>query len=287
MSDVARRAALAERAARAGGAVARDAFRTAVRIETKADKNDIVTAADHRSQRQVVATITEEFADEPLVCEEVPEGDVRQVPGGGTPPREGAGEFLNELPAEGPCWVVDPIDGTANFARGLRLWGAVVACVQDCDPVAAATYLPAVQDVYTVGEDEVTRNGDPIEVSDRDDPETSAVALVARWERDRSALLGAVSEAINERYGDSRRFGSLQATLAFVASGEIDAAVTTEPTTPWDSLAGVALIRAAGGTVTGLDGDAWTLDSEGLIATNGEVHEALRSTVADAAASHD
>jgi myo-inositol-1(or 4)-monophosphatase len=141
-----------------------------------------------------------------------------------------------------------------------------------------------VQDAYTVGEGSVTRNGEVVATSERTDPETFGVALVARWGRDRSRLLGAVSETVNERCGDLRRFGSLQATLAFVASGEIEAAVTTEPTTPWDTLAGVGLIRAAGGTVTGLDGDPWTLDSNGLVATNGEAHEAVLDAVTEAVA---
>ena len=55
--------------------------------------------------------------------------------------------------------------------------------------------------------------------------------------------------------------------------------VTTEPTAPWDTLAGVGMVRAAGGTVTGVDGERWTLDSEGLVASNGNAHEAVLAAV--------
>jgi myo-inositol-1(or 4)-monophosphatase len=276
MTDARQRAALAERAARAGGAVARDAFRGGLEVETKGDKTDLVTDADYETQRQVVHTITQEFPAEPFVCEEtIPETE-------GTGPTDAnPGEQLDSVPESGPCWVVDPIDGTANFTRGLRLWCTAVAAVRDDETVAAATYLPAVQDIYTAGPDSATRNGDTLVVSDRSDPETFATALVARWADDRSDRLGSLVSGINERFGDPRRFGSFQASLAFLASGELDAAVTTEPFTPWDTLAGVHLVRQAGGTVTGIDGDTWTLASEGLVASNGEAHAEIVETVSE------
>lgn len=277
MSDARRRAAVAERAARAGGAVARDAFRGGVEVETKVDKTDPVTDADHEAQRQVVHTVTQEFPEEPFVCEEA------ATDGPGT---EDAGEQLESVPDAGPCWVVDPIDGTANFARGLRMWGTAVTATEGGEPVAAATYLPAVQDIYTAGPGSATRNGDTLVVSERSDPETFATALVARWGEDHSDRFGRLVGGLNGRFGDPRRFGSFQASLAFLASGELDAAVTTEPFTAWDTLAGVYLVRRAGGTVTGIDGEPWSLDSEGLIASNGEAHGALLETVSEALDTH-
>jgi myo-inositol-1(or 4)-monophosphatase len=273
MSDLRQRAALTERAARAGGAVARDTFRGGLEVDTKDDKTDLVTNADYEAQRQVVHTITQEFPDEPFVCEEsVPERD-------GATPEQGAGEQLDSVPDSGPCWVVDPIDGTANYSRGLQLWSTAVAALKDGEPVAVATYLPAMGDIYTTGPESAARNGEELAVSDRSDPETFATALVARWFPERSEALGAVVRGINDAFGDPRRFGSFQASLAFVASGELDAAVTTEPVTPWDTIAGVHLVERAGGTVTDIHGEPWSLEGEGLIASNGEVHDELVETV--------
>jgi myo-inositol-1(or 4)-monophosphatase len=252
--------------------VARDAFRGGFDVDTKGDKTDLVTDADYESQRQVVHTITQEFPGEPFVCEETPAGG----------PDSRAGEQLDTVPDSGPCWVVDPIDGTANFARGLRLWGTAIAAVRDGETVAAAVYLPAAQDIYTAGPDSATRNGDALGVSERTDPETFLTAITARWSGDRSARLGATAAALNGVCGDTRRFGSFQATLGYVASGEIEATVTTEPVTPWDTLAGVCLVRQAGGVVTGLDGEPWSLDSEGLVASNGHAHDAIVQTTASA-----
>ncbi|WP_436924064.1 inositol monophosphatase family protein [Halosimplex amylolyticum] len=274
MTDAHRRVAVAERAARAGGAVARQAFRGELDVETKADKNDLVTESDRDAQRQVVSTIRGEFPGDAVVGEE----DAVPL---GTPGEEV--EILSEVPESGDVWVVDPIDGTANFARGHRTWATAVAAVTDGEVVAAATYLPTTEDLYAAAETG-TRNGNALEVSGRTDPETFAAASVGRFERGAGADLGAVAAATVDRLGDFRRFGSMQSTLAFVASGELDAAFSTYTPDPWDSLAGIHLVRRAGGTVTDLEGEQWTPDREGVVASNGQAHDAV-CEVARAAAS--
>ncbi|WP_415382368.1 inositol monophosphatase family protein [Halosimplex sp. TS25] len=275
MTDAHRRAAVAERAARAGGAVARQAFRGELAVETKADKNDLVTESDRDAQRQVVSTIRGEFPNDAVVGEE----DAVPL---GTPGEEV--EILSEVPTTGDAWVVDPIDGTANFARGHRTWATAVSAVTDGDIVAAATYLPTTEDLYAAGAETGTRNGNALAVSDRGDPETFAAASVGRFERGGGAGLGAIAGATVDLLGDFRRFGSMQSTLAFVAAGELDAAFSTYTPDPWDSLAGIHLVRRAGGTVTDLEGEPWTPEREGIVASNGEAHDAV-CEVARAAAS--
>lgn len=102
MTDAAIRAELAAKAAQAGGETAVDSFRTAMCVDTKATKNDLVTRADRAAQRAVIERIRAAFPDDPIVAEE---GDKR-----GT------------VPETGPAWVIDPIDGTANYVRGLLVW---------------------------------------------------------------------------------------------------------------------------------------------------------------------
>ena len=265
--DETHRAAVAERAARAGGVVARERFRQEVRVETKADKTDVVTAADRDAQQQVLATVRREFPDDPFLCEE----EV-QVTGPEAVDRREA------VPRSGPVWVIDPIDGTANYVRGLRYWATVVAALVDGDPVGVATYLPAQEDIYAAGPESVTRNGDPMCVSDRSDPETFALGAVGRWPREAG---GASPDALWSRFGDVRRVGSMQATLALVASGSLEGAVATGTPHPWDSIAGAELVRRAGGTVTDLRGEPWTHGATGLVASNGRAHDRLLDAVSD------
>jgi myo-inositol-1(or 4)-monophosphatase len=276
MADAHRRAAMTERAARAGGAVARQAFRGELQVETKADKMDPVTGTDRDAQRQVITTICGEFPGDAILAEE----DVLPVGIGG---RDGEDDLLvDELPESGDAWIIDPIDGTSNFARGLGLWTTSVAAVVDREPVGSATYAPVAGDIYTAGPDSATRDGTTLAVSDTDDPETFAVGVVGRWLADGAGEFGALCGALVGRLGDPRRFGSMQATLAYLADGGLDAVVGPMAHAPWDSVAGVHLVRAAGGTVTDVHGDAWTVDSDGIVASNGQAHEAVLDAVQSA-----
>jgi myo-inositol-1(or 4)-monophosphatase len=95
------------------------------------------------------------------------------------------------------------------------------------------------------------------------------------WGRDRRDEYAAACRAVVERFGDLRRLGSAQAQLAMVAAGTLDGVVTNVYANPWDTVAGVHLIRLAGGTVTDVHGDRWRHDSHGLVASNGAIHEQL------------
>ncbi|QLG62751.1 inositol monophosphatase family protein [Halorarum salinum] len=265
MSEQPGRAAVAEQAARAGAAVAAKHFRIGIDVETKAEKTDVVTAADRAAQRRVIETVRESFPDDAFVGEEESargsDGETAEV------------DVLKEVPPEGPVWVIDPIDGTNNYVRDIRVFATAVAAVVDGEPVAAANVLPAMDDAYVADGDATYRNGERVTVSDVDDPERGAVAPTIWWGRDRRDEYAAACSEIVRRFADLRRFGSAQATLPMVADGSLEGTVTNVACNPWDTVAGVHMIRNAGGTVTDLNGDRWTHDSRGLVASNGELHD--------------
>ncbi|MFC7068350.1 inositol monophosphatase family protein [Halobaculum lipolyticum] len=247
------RAAVAEAAARAGAAVAGDRFRRGIDVERKGGKTDVVTEADRDSQRRVIERVRETFPDDAVVGEEE---DVRKT-----------------VPDDGAAWVVDPIDGTNNYVRDIRAFATAVAAVVDGEPVASAIALPAMDDVYVADGDTVRRNGDPVAVSDREDPETAAATPTVWWDFDARDEYAAACTAIVARFGDLRRFGSAQVTLAMVAAGALDATITNVACNPWDTVAGVHMVRTAGGTATDLDGEPWRHDSTGLVVSNGPLHD--------------
>ncbi|WP_435143513.1 inositol monophosphatase family protein [Halobaculum sp. P14] len=255
MSDETGRAAVVERAARAGAAVAEEHFRRDIDVETKGGKTDVVTEADRSAQRRVIETVRETYPTDAFVGEEEDE--------------------LKAVPDSGPAWVIDPIDGTNNYVRNIRVFATSVAAVVDGEPVAAANVLPALGDVYTSDADGAYRDGDPVSVSDVADPERAAVAPTIWWGFDRRDEYAAAGGTLVERFGDMRRFGCAQATLSMVADGSLEGAVTNVDCNPWDTVAGVHMIRQAGGTVTDLDGDRWTHDDRGLVASNGDLHDEL------------
>lgn len=258
---------MAERAARAGGVVARQSFRQPQVVETKANKNDLVTESDRDAQRQVIATIQQEFPDSTFVCEEE-----------STPPAADV-TLADSIPDDGLAWVVDPIDGTGNYVRGMQFWSTSVVAVEGGDPAGAGTFLPALGDCYTAGPESVMRNDEPMAVSDRGDPETFAIGLLGWWPSKSSDGAIGLYREINRRFGDVRRLGSMQGELALVAAGTLDGAIMPTTPHPWDAVAGVHLVRRAGGTATDVHGEPWRPDAAGLVVSNGERHDVLLETV--------
>jgi myo-inositol-1(or 4)-monophosphatase len=261
------RADCALRAAEAGGAVAFGSFRDGIAVETKADKTDVVTQADHDAQETVVTTIREDYAEDAIVGEEDDE--------------------LRDVPNSGPAWIIDPIDGTNNFVRGMQMWTTSVAATVDGEAVAGASVCPALEDTYLLDESEASRNGDVLSVSDETDPEAFTVVPTIWWPQKRRGEYAAICRGIVERFGDMRRFGSAQLELALCAAGAVEGVVTNVEANPWDSVVGAGLVEAAGGTVTDIDGNPWRHDSRGLVASNGEAHDLVLAAAREAEAKAD
>ncbi|MFC7115008.1 inositol monophosphatase family protein [Natronoarchaeum sp. GCM10025703] len=246
--------------AAAGSAVAAASFRTDLDVEQKSEKTDLVTAADRKAEAAVEERIRESMPEATIYGEESATG---------------------ELPEEGTVWIVDPIDGTNNFVRENRRWATSVACLVDGEAVAAVNDMPALGDTYVGTPEGIRRNGEPVSVSDRSDPETFQVVPTVWWPRDRRREYGAATGAIVRRFGDLRRVGSAQAALSLLAAGSVEGVLTNVETNAWDTVAGVAMVRWAGGEVTDLDGEPWTPQSRGLVASNGNAHEELLKAVAE------
>lgn len=253
-------AASAEYVATEGATVAMQSFRSNLAVEAKTDREtlgpaDVVTKADRAAQTRIIDCLKSHASDDVATVAE--EGSIRKT-----------------VSDAGPCWVIDPIDGTYNYIRGLSRWATSVAVLEDGTTQAAATVAPALDDIYIAGPGSTAmRNNHRLAVSDRTDMADLIVApiMIPPLERREPYSLG-VQSTLN-RFADVRRTGSLQLTLALVAAGAIDIAVTPRTPNPWDSIAGVRLIRAAGGCVTDAVGNPWTHGANGLVATNGCVHE--------------
>ncbi|UPM43538.1 inositol monophosphatase family protein [Halocatena salina] len=253
MVDAERRVTVARRAANAGANVAMESFRTDIAVETKAHETDPVTQADRDTQDRVASVLTDAYPGEVIVGEERGTHDT--------------------VPDRGAAWVIDPIDGTSNYIRGVRTWATSVACVVDGECVAAANVFPALDDTYIAGPDGITRNDTPITVSTETEPNAGVVSPTL-WggASPHDEFITAVGEAV-EMFGDLRRSGCTQGSLSRVASGGLDVAISTVDHHPWDTIAGAFMVERAGGTVTDVDGNRWRYDAPGLVATNGRLHE--------------
>lgn len=252
-------------AAEAGADVAGARYQSSLSVETKSGKMDYVTDADKRAQRAVIDAIREDYPDATVVGEEDDE--------------------LKAMPENGDAWVIDPIDGTTNFVHEIPLWTTTVAAVEAGETTAAVSVAPALDGVYRADDDGTWWNGNPVGVSEKTDVETFNVAPILRYGPERDEEFGDLMATLIRKFGDIRRFGCAQVTLAKVAAGSLDVAASAQPeANPWDTIAGAYMVERAGGTVTDVDGDPWEPGCDGLVASNGAAHdrvlEVVRSTMA-------
>ena len=189
--------------------------------------------------------------------------------------------WLSEESADSPArasrervWVVDPIDGTRGFIRGIPQFAVSIALVERGQPVAACIYNPASDEMFTAGRNAGTRlNGRPVATSGRRELH-GARCLVSRSETRRGEW---------EPFRDELELtlmGSIAYKLALVAAGAFDMTFTLTPKCEWDCSAGVLLVLEAGGAVSQKDGLPCAFNQEeprfrSLLATNGPLHPPL------------
>jgi myo-inositol-1(or 4)-monophosphatase len=183
-------------------------------------------------------------------------------------------------------WVLDPIDGTFNYAAGSPMAAILLGLLHDGDPVAGLTWLPFTGERYTAVE------GGPLVKNGVAQPSLAPVALsdalvgVGTFTADaRGRFPGryrlAVLENLSRVSSRLRMHGSAGIDLVYVADGILGGAISFGGHV-WDHAAGVALVRAAGGIVTNLDGGPWTRESRSALAAapgaHGEILEILHAT---------
>jgi myo-inositol-1(or 4)-monophosphatase len=223
---------------------------------------DLVTDADIASQRAVAEILSNAFPDHTLLAEE--EGAAPEV---GNPWR----------------WIVDPLDGTINFAHGVPLWCVSIALEHAGDLVVGVVHHPLSGTFHTAARGQGARlNGRPIHVSISRTLATSLIVtgMPTDFASDADRQL-AYFARMSTRTHSVRRTGTSAWNLAMVASGGFDVCYATSMH-PWDAAAGVALIREAGGTVTGIAGQPYDLYGGGILATNGLVHEEVVRAMSEA-----
>ncbi|MEY8016591.1 inositol monophosphatase family protein [Mycobacterium servetii] len=183
-------------------------------------------------------------------------------------------------------WVLDPIDGTFNYAAGSPMAAILLALLHHGDPVAGLTWLPFVDERYTaVAGGPLLKNGVP-QPSLADTKLVDSLVGVGTFSVDaRGRFPGryrmAVLENLSRVSSRLRMHGSTGIDLVYVADGILGGAISFGDHI-WDHAAGVALVRAAGGIVTNLAGEAWTPAARSVLAAapgvHGEILEILRAT---------
>ena len=241
---------VAERAAREAGDYLLSAFGR-VSAREKAP-GDLVTDADLESQRRIAATLAEAFPDHTLMAEE---------------------DGVEPDPARPFRWIVDPLDGTINFAHGVPFWCVSIALEHLGELVVGVVRQPILGETFSAARGQgATRNGEAMHVSGASSLRDSLIVCgmptdFAGQADEEMALFARFSAGTHS----VRRTGNSAWNLAMTAAGAFEVCYSTR-LLPWDMAAGVVLVREAGGTVTNLDGSPHDLYSNQVLATNGLVH---------------
>jgi myo-inositol-1(or 4)-monophosphatase len=221
---------------------------------------DLVTVADLEAERTFRDRIGARFPTHVVLGEEA---------GGGA------------APAGGARWIIDPLDGTTNFAHGLGLFCVSIALELDGRVELGVVYDPVGEELYTAERGEGARlNGRPLHVSARASLIDALLCTGFPYAvRDGRARQVRVFEAFLGRARAVRRLGSAALDLCYVAAGRFDG-FWEEELHAWDVAAGALIVAEAGGRVTGYDDQPLDLFGRHILATNGRLHPAMLEVIA-------
>ncbi len=224
-----------------------------LRSDAKGDW-DLVTEADRASEARITATIRGRFPDHDVFGEESGR----------------SGSAARHL------WLVDPLDGTLNYSRGLPTWGVSIGLAEDGDVRYGAFYDPLYEELFYAERGAGAYLGDrPLRTRGSTDPADAMVYCSVAHE-----LMETEARRNVERlWGHTLRLrmtGSVGSALAAVAAGRLDAAIELRGG-PWDYAAGGLLVREAGGHTTTVDGQPLAAEAATVLAAaTPQLHQALR-----------
>lgn len=245
-------ARVADEAAEAAGVILLE-YSGKARVEFKGEI-DLVTDADREAEKRIIEVVRKHFPDHGIYAEE-------------------SGERASDA---GVRWLIDPIDGTTNYAHGFPLYAVSIGVEVDGQIVVGIVFNPAYGEKYTAIRGRGARlNGEPIRVSDTEVLDRSLLVTGFPYTV-RTSEENNVDHFIHftKRCQAVRRLGSAALDLAYVARGSLDGFWETH-LNPWDMAAGWLLVEEAGGKVTDLRGNPLTYDAGQILASNGRIHEEM------------
>ena len=245
-------------AARIAGRFQQYRFSSFMNVTLKGDKN-LVTEVDQESERLIVGHLLGSFPDHGIVAEE------GEYPQGDAPLR----------------WIIDPLDGTTNYAHGFPWFCVSIGLESAGELVAGVIYNPMHDELFTATKGGgAFRNGQRLHVSTRSPLHNTLLGTGFPYD--------CASDPVNnfdnfiafqKAARGIRRAGAAALDLAYVAAGRLDGFWELK-LKPWDVAAGTVLVREAGGTVTTFDGTDYDMFNHRIVASNGLIHEEMLAMLA-------
>jgi myo-inositol-1(or 4)-monophosphatase len=232
-----------------------------VRIDFKSTV-DLVTDADRASEALIASQISEVFPDHALVGE------------------EGARGPSGEIDRTGYSWVIDPLDGTTNYAHGYPHFAVSIALELADETILGVVYDPMREELFLAERGNgATLNGVQIKVTTTDQLIRSLLATGFSYDLNARAENMAMWNAFLNICQGTRRDGSAALNLAYVAAGRLEG-FWERPLNAWDMAAGALIVSEAGGKVSNFRGEQFDPFDREVVATNGAIHEDILAVIA-------
>lgn len=242
----------------AGAAEIKRFFNQSFTISNKEGRNNLVTEADHASEKAIIDTIRKTYPDHFILTEE-----------------------SGELPQDSEYkWIVDPIDGTINFAHGIPINCVSIGIEKNGEIIMGMVYNPHMNELFFAEKGKgATLNGQPIRVSKETDAMKSCLVtgFPYIYLKMKNGPLQVFERLINEGV-PVRRLGSAAIDLCWVATGRFDG-FYEHKLEAWDSAAGYLIVEEAGGKVTDFNGEKFSVYQHRILATNGLIHEQMLAII--------
>ena len=247
--------AVAVAAAQQAGKIIAAAFCTDFKVDYKLGRHtNLVTDVDRRSEQAIVEALRAAFPDHRILAEE-----------GG-----------DHATGNSPCrWIVDPLDGTTNFAHGYPAFCVSIGLEVEGRIVLGVVYDPLRRELFEAEAGKgAYLNGQRIHVSKVDSLDKALLVTGFAYDREsRQRNLAHFSRFILESHG-IRRSGAAALDLSYIAAGRADGFWELQ-LSPWDVAAGSLLVTEAGGRITDFADNPFSTDSAETLATNGLIHQEM------------
>ena len=246
-------------AAKAAGDVLRRGFGRNQNVRYKGEV-DLVTEADEKAEQKIKEVLQEAFPTYRILTEE-----------------SGALEGEDEA-----CWIVDPLDGTTNYAHALPIFASSIALERQGEVVLGVVHDPMAEETYVARRGvSATLNGQTIKVSATDELIRALLATGFPYDRQGMQSVLDLFGSFAERSQSMRRLGSAALDLCYVAAGRLDG-YYERGVWPWDIAAGALILEEAGGKVTDYQGHELDLKGREIVASNVLLHASLISLTSEA-----
>lgn len=228
-------------------------------IDTKTTEVDLVTKADFASEQCLIDFIRQHFPDDGIVSE------------------EGTASVDESERSVSFRWILDPIDGTVNYANRIPAWAISIGLLFGNEPVGGIVTAPALRERFrAIAGQGATLNGKPLRVNDKTSLREGLVVTGFPYDRaQRAEPLCAALENMLRVTGGVRRLGAAALDFCYVADGRF-VGYYEMGLQPWDAAAGYLIAKEAGAQISDMSGEPLDIfGASGVVVTNGRVHAEL------------